>query len=207
MADNKKTELLKPVLQLGKECICPRVETLEGDGDDFFKMLEKNTRQDWYQSAIWLVHTLVFAWYDGENKKFIFPEEKRVDPDKFDKYLVEARLFRSDEEILIQKHGSCYAIRKIVDEAVENSRKREYVDSLSPMFGSVSQTDSRRSEIHSFVHLVDEGRGFQHSIPVLTTQQNGKTYCLKTRSYISYDEDTGQAGYDMYRYVEIDRVR
>lgn len=41
MADNKKTELLKPVLQLGKECICPRVETLEGDGDDFFKMLEK----------------------------------------------------------------------------------------------------------------------------------------------------------------------
>lgn len=80
MADNKKTELLKPVLQLGKECICPRVETLEGDGDDFFKMLEKNTRQDWYQSAIWLVHTLVFAWYDGENKKFIFPEEKRVDP-------------------------------------------------------------------------------------------------------------------------------
>lgn len=41
MADNKKTELLKPVLQLGKECIYPRVETLEGDGDDFFKMLEK----------------------------------------------------------------------------------------------------------------------------------------------------------------------
>lgn len=36
MADNKKTELLKPVLQLGKECIYPRVETLEGDGDDFF---------------------------------------------------------------------------------------------------------------------------------------------------------------------------
>ena len=27
------------------------------------------------------------------------------------------------------------------------------------------------------------------------------------QKYISYDEDTGQAGYDMYRYVEIDRVR
>lgn len=207
MADNKKTELLKPVLQLRKECICPRIEMLAGNEDGFFKMLEQSTRQDWYQAAIWMVHTLLFAWYDGKDKKFIFPKENCINRNEFDKYLVEARLFRSDEELLIQKHGDRYTGRRIVDEAVEDSQKRTYVDSLSPMFGSVSPTECHQSEKYFFVHLVDEERGFQHSIPVLATGQTGKKYYLKTRNYISYDEDTGQAGYDMYRYVGIDRER
>lgn len=152
---------------------------------------------------------MLFAWYDAEHKLFLFPD-KSVAIDQFDDtYVVEARLFRSDEEILIQKRGSGYVGRKVIDEAAESSQKREYVDSKSPMFGVVSRTIPCTSKTHSFVYLVDKGRGFCHNIPVFSTEvkQEGKNYYLKTRSYISYDKDTGQAGYDMYRYVEIDRDR
>lgn len=42
MTDNRIKKLLKPVLQLGKECICPRVEQQEGDWN---VLLRQSARQ------------------------------------------------------------------------------------------------------------------------------------------------------------------
>lgn len=73
----------------------------------------------------------------------------------------------------------------------------QVIDDASILFGE-RINDSKIKD--GFAHLVESGRKISLIIP---TNEQAKTYALVTRSYIDFDEKTGQAGIGYYRYLDI----
>ena len=146
--------------------------------------------------VVWqAVNELKFGYYNN-NDKFIF--EDNIVPQE--KYVMQIRLFNNDEEILLQKDGGKYNVRIIKDSINRQTDEDEMVkvvDDASTLFGE--RTDSRINT-KMFVRLVEKGRKISLTIP---TQDTAKYYALVTRSYITFDTETGQAGYGYYRYLDI----
>lgn len=147
--------------------------------------------------VIWrAMNELKFGYYNRENSGgFTFYDNKVPD----EKYLINLRLFNEAEEIMIQKNGSQYTARIIKDEEVKSNEigNARVVDDASTLFGE--RTD-KNLQSGIFVKLTEKGRKISMVIP---TSDNAKYYALVTRSYISSDEKTGQAGYGYYRYLDI----
>ena len=146
--------------------------------------------------VVWqAVNELKFGYYNN-NDKFIF--EDNIVPQE--KYVMQIRLFNNDEEILLQKDGGKYNVRIIKDSINRQTDEDEMVkvvDDASTLFGE--RTDSKINT-KMFVKLVEKGRKISLTIP---TQDTAKYYALVTRSYITFDTETGQAGYGYYRYLDI----
>ena len=113
---------------------------------------------------------------------------------------MQIRLFNNDEEILLQKDGGKYNVRIIKDSINRQKDEDEmvrFVDAASTLFGERTEI---KIDTKGFVRLVEKGRKISLTIP---TQDMAKYYALVTRSYITFDTETGQAGYGYYRYLDI----
>ncbi len=137
------------------------------------------------------MNELKFGLYTGG--KFVFADDSELD----EKYLLQLRIFNSNQELLLQRDGDVFQARYITDTPDDNG-SQEYVDSHSPLFGD---RDTAAKLPQGFVRLVESGRKISMTIPADKTAKN---YLLITRSYITYDEKTGQAGYGFWRFVSIE---
>ena len=146
--------------------------------------------------VVWqAVNELKFGYYNN-NDKFIFADE--ITPSE--KYGMHIRLFNNDEDILLQKDGGKYNVRIIKDSINRQTDEDEMVkvvDDASTLFGERTEI---KIDTKGFVRLVEKGRKISLTIP---TQDTAKYYALVTRSYITFDTETGQAGYGYYRYLDI----
>ena len=146
--------------------------------------------------VVWqAVNELKFGYYNN-NDKFIF--EDNIVPQE--KYVMQIRLFNNDEEILLQKDGGKYNVRIIKDSINRQTDEDEMVkvvDDASTLFGERTEI---KIDTKGFVRLVEKGRKISLTIP---TEDTAKYYALVTRSYITFDTETGQAGYGYYRYLDI----
>lgn len=146
--------------------------------------------------VVWqAVNELKFGYYNN-NDKFIF--EDNIVPQE--KYVMQIRLFNNDEEILLQKDGGKYNVRIIKDSINRQTDEDEMVkvvDDASTLFGERMEI---KIDTKGFVRLVEKGRKISLTIP---TEDTAKYYALVTRSYITFDTETGQAGYGYYRYLDI----
>lgn len=141
-----------------------------------------------YQVVAHCVNELRMGWYKDGN--FTFAKEGKI----ADEHLQQLRVFNAEEEVLLKKTGHNYWVRRIHD---SGNGKVKAVDSTSTIFGN-RIVESKLVE--NFVTLYEPGRKVKLVIPV---RDMSDKYCLTTRSYVVYDEETGQAGYGYYRYVEI----
>ena len=114
------------------------------------------------------------------------------------------RLFNQNEEILIKQDNddidnNTYIARIIKDSKEKKEQKQlvQVIDDASILFGE-RINDSKIKD--GFAHLVESGRKISLIIP---TNEQAKAYALVTRSYIDFDEKTGQAGIGYYRYLDI----
>ena len=115
----------------------------------------------------------------------------------------EIRVFNEAQEICVQRRGNGFWVRSITDYPNKNDGEDvASVDSSSRLFGSVVNTDQEKR----FAELYEPGRKIRLLIPVEDAEK-GDTYMIKTRSYITKDNATGQAGYGYYRYVAIQKER
>lgn len=137
------------------------------------------------------MNELKFGTYNGG--KFIFADESALD----EKYLLQLRIFNANQELLLQRDGGVFQARYITD-TPDDSGSQEYVDSSSPLFGD---RDTAAKLPQGFVRLLESGRKIFMVIPA---DKMAKNYLLTTRSYITYDEKTGQAGYGFWRFVGIE---
>lgn len=120
--------------------------------------------------------------------KFIFADGA----DLKEKYLLQLRVFNAVEEVYLQKQGVGYYLQYINDEAGKEAVPT--VDSISQFFGH------RIASKEGFVELWEAGRKIKLVLPVAVAADE---YNLLTRSYVVYDEKTGQAGYAYYRWLDI----
>lgn len=144
-----------------------------------------------YKVLLQSVNEMKFGYYNEH--RFIFSDNKNI----IQKYLVQVRMFNELEEILILRNKDEYYVRMIKDETNEESKLIETVDSTSVLFGKVIKNENLPK---GFVELYDKGRKIERIIP---SAVESDYYTLITRSYIEYNNKTGQAGYGYYRYVDI----
>ena len=145
-----------------------------------------------YQVVAHCVNEIKMGWYkDGS---FIFADGDSVN----DAYLQQMRVFNDNEEILIKKTGHNYWVRKISDTCGSDVKT---VDSTSTIFGKRADSNNLPDD---FVMVYEPGRKVKLILPV---KEKSEKYCVTTRSYITYDDNTGQSGYGYYRYVAIEAER
>lgn len=125
-----------------------------------------------------------------KDNKILFADAGELD----EKYFLQARLFNKNEEIWIQKAEDTFAVRQITDGVA--GALCTVVDSSSEIFGKAVDDIAAAG----FVHLVEPGRKISIVIPA---EKGAVRYELTTRSYITYDDCTGQAGFGYYRWVDI----
>lgn len=141
----------------------------------------------------------VVAFCDNEVKlgRFIDGRFRFADDSELDlEFLQELHLFNNDQELLFKRSGLGFKLRSIEDNKGEV--KIQCVDIKSNFFGDRVEYNCDKG----FAKLLEEGRKIRLVIP---TDVDAEHYALKTRSYITYDEQTGQAGFGYYRYIDIVR--
>lgn len=178
--------------------------------DKFFSSNEAVNSVAEHKAAVKIVHQLALPealalLHDGEYKvvahfvncvrfgyykagKFIFADGADLE----EKYLLQLRVFNAVEEVYLQKQGAGYYLQYINDEAGKAAVPT--VDSASQFFGHKVECKE------GFVELWEAGRKIKLVLPVA---MEAEEYNLLTRSYIGYDEKTGQAGYAYYRWLDI----
>lgn len=142
-----------------------------------------------YQVVAHCVNEIKMGWYKAGG--FVFADGDSVS----DEYLQQLRVFNENEEILIKKTGHTYWVRKIDDSC---GTEVKTVDSTSIVFGKRVEAVNLPED---FVKVFEPGRKVNLVLPV---KENSDKYCVTTRSYVTYDKKTGQAGYGYYRYVAIE---
>ena len=166
--------------------------------DDIYEFLNQNAKDN-YKVIVYAVNEVKFGYYNLENSgEFSFPYGGEFE----EKYIIELRLFNENEEILLQKNDdmSSYKARIIIDDVdkdVKDIQKIITVDDASTLFGKRT-IDNRING--DFVKLKESGRKISLTIP---SEHRAEYYALITRSYITFDEKTGQAGISYYRYLDI----
>ena len=164
---------------------------------EFLNQYAKNQ----YKVVIHAVNEIKFGYYNLQaDNKFIFADDKAIE----EAYILQIRLFNPNEGILIKQDNddidnNTY-IARIIKDSKENKEQKQLVqviDDASVLFGE-RINDSKIKD--GFAHLVESGRKISLIIP---TNEQAKMYVLVTRSYIDFDEKTGQAGIGYYRYLDI----
>lgn len=162
------------------------------------EFLRQNTKQV-YKVVLHAVNEIKFGYYNlDDNKQFVFPDDDSIE----EKYIIELRLFNENEEIYLLKDNeeNCYKARIIKDNLNENEdnvQKITTIDDASTLFGKEIEDNSISS---NFVKLKESGRKISLVVP---SKDKATYYALVTRSYIIFDEKTGQAGIGYYRYLDI----
>lgn len=178
----------KSLLQMAKY----HVDVNKYTSDDDLNTILQNEAQDEYQFVLRNVNTIKFGYY--KQNQFIFADNEKIEA----KYLLSLHLFNESEEIFIQKLGNSYHVRTIHDRKASTNDKEnamETVDNSSRFFGEYKDHVG-----NDFVKIAEAGRKMEFILPV---KEKETYYDLTTRSYITYDSETGQAGYGYYRYVVI----
>lgn len=139
-----------------------------------------------FKVAAWMMNELKMGYY--KNGSFSFADTGELN----EKYLLELRVFNKDKELYVIKRGEGFSAR-IISEGSGEALKA--IDSTSVIFGS-------QEEIFEggFVKLFETGRKISLVIP---SYEVAARYTLTTRSYVTNNKATGQAGFGFYRWVEI----
>lgn len=141
-----------------------------------------------YKVVAHFVNCVRFGYY--KDRSFIFADGAALE----EKYLLQLRVFNSVEELYLQKQAAGYYMQYINDEAGEKNVPA--VDSSSQFFGHRAAAACKEG----FTELWEAGRKIKLVLPVAAIADE---YNLITRSYVKYDEKTGQAGYAYYRWLDI----
>ncbi len=149
--------------------------------------------EETFQVIARLSFTMLFGWY--KNGELIFSTPVEID----DADVEEIRAFNDSTELLLQRRRDVYWVRRITDKAGDEMTT---VDSTSCLFGKITGT----SVAEGFAELYEPGRKIRLVIPANDAAKED-TYTITTRSYIQYDETTGQAGYGFSRYLAIRKER
>lgn len=145
-------------------------------------------KHDEYKVVAHFVNCVRFGYY--QKGSFVFADGAALE----EKYLVQLRVFNAEEELYLQKQGAGYYLQYINDAA--GNEKIPTVDSKSQFFGhSVAGAAPQ-----GFAELWEAGRKIRLVLPVA---EQAEEYELLTRSYVQFDEQTGQAGYAYYRWLDI----
>lgn len=136
---------------------------------------------------VWYMQGIVSGrWQDKE----LLLLDSAVEPEK----LLEMRAFNEQEELFIQKQGTQWMCRYILDG--EGETNTDYIDTEAPLWGQVRETDGQS------VTMVDEGRKLKLRLPYEGAAEPGDYCFLRTRNYILRLSD-GQAGFGDYRYISV----
>lgn len=176
----------RPILQSHNITTAIQETIHHGTLDDILK----ETAQGQYKTAVFLVNEARFGRYDANG--FTFADDSQLD----EKYLLELRLFNETEEIYIRQINGKYLVRKITDNT-DSGTPTEAIDTESNLFGTA---DTNTALPNGYTCLAEQGRKIKMTIPTDTRSDH---YALKTRSYIAYDRQTGQASIAYYRFVDI----
>lgn len=158
--------------------------------DNFAEALELAADRE-FKFIAYLYNEVKLGYF--KNNRLVFADGNDI----YEKYIIQARLFSPNEEILIQKVDGVYEVR-IIEDGIEGNLCTA-VDSASDIFGRKVNDFN----VEGFVHLVEPGRKMSIVVPA---NVNADKYELITRSYITYDETTGQAGFGYYRWLDIAAV-
>lgn len=156
--------------------------------DSLMDILSQETRDD-YTAIIFLVNEIRIGRF--EVGTFTFQDDFTID----ERFIVEVRLFNENQEIYARKIGNKYYVRVLTDG--KDGDLVEVVDTKSNLFGD---RDTNADLPEGYVRLIEDGRKIKMIVPV---NELGKHYALRTRSYISFDGETGQAGFGYSRYLGI----
>ena len=140
-----------------------------------------------YKAVAYFYNTVRFGRVSGG--KLTFADGTGFDMDD----LLELRIFNQDAEHHIKRNGLAFDAETITDGAL-GGEVIEYVDSQSNIFGDCLGVDN------GYAKLWEEGRKILLTVPV---DEKASHYAVKTRSYITYDKDTSQAGFGYYRFLDI----
>lgn len=166
--------------------------------DDIYEFLNQNAKDN-YKVIVYAVNEVKLGYYNfNDDKKFIFPDDDEFN----EKYIIELRLFNENEEIYLRKDNDINSynariIKDNLDKSVTEAEKIITIDDASTLFGK-KVIDKNIND--NFVKLQESGRKISLIIP---SEDRAKYYALVTRSYITFDEKTGQAGIGYYRYLDI----
>lgn len=150
-------------------------------------------QEETYQVMARLSFAVLFGWY--KNGELIFSQPIVI----ADADVEEIRAFNDLQEVLLQRRDDTYWVRSITDKTGDTIKA---VDSTSCLFGAVTGA----TVPDGFAELYEPGRKINMVIPV-NDARKGDVYTITTRSYITYDEITGQAGYGYSRYLKIRKER
>lgn len=172
------------------QCESRKVSRTETIVKDSLHHILEEYKNDCYVAMVHAMNTLLIGIFNKGS--FQFPNGESLD----EKYILQLRLFNEKEEIKLIKDKFGYLVSHI-KEGIGDSV--EAVDSLSPFIGK------RLKEImkDGFVTLFESGRKIRLVIPV---DIQAEQYGLVTRSYITYNDETGQASYGFHRYVAIQSI-
>ena len=145
-------------------------------------------KYDEYKAVAHFVSCVRFGYYKAG--QFVFADGAALE----EKYLVQLRVFNAEEEVYLQKRGAGYYLQYINDAA--GSEAIPTVDSKSQFFGHRVVGAAPQG----FAELWEPGRKIRLVVPVA---EQAEKYELRTRSYVQFDETTGQAGYAYYRWLDI----
>ena len=137
--------------------------------------------------VIWQANAILFGKWEKGTLQFAHNQAVIYN------LIQEIRAFSENAEIHLVKQGNILTGRYIEDGI---GIKSEAVDSIARLWGEKVTSDAV-----GFVKLLDKTRKISLYIPV--EDNNHQYYGLVTRSYIGYDDSTGQAGYKDYRLVKI----
>ena len=110
--------------------------------------------------------------------------------------LVRIQVFTDHSELLLVRDGNTM-VGRFIDDASQEGQAISYVDSSSRILGQ-----SQQDQTGPFVHLFEEGRKLNLTIPTSQISKNGH-YILVTRNYVAPIEATGQVGYVDSRILSI----
>lgn len=180
----KKTDLSAPLKIVGLSsqktaglCIDPDKAALE-------ESLRKYMKEDAHL-IVRQLHRIVWGrWQAGE---IHLADESALDASLIE----EMRAFNEKEELhLVKKRGKLIGRHRLD----ADGKDAEAVDSAAPLWGERTSCEG------GYVTLADAGRGLSLTVPAEGTAAR---CALVTRSYIGYDPETQQAGYEDMRYKAI----
>ncbi len=141
-----------------------------------------------YKVVAHFVNCVRFGYY--KQGSFYFADGCQLE----ENYLEQLRVFNMEAELYLQRQGNAFYLQYINDQ--QGAAGVQAVDSSSQFFGH----SVKGSFADGFIKLWEAGRKISLLLPVA---QQAEAYRLVTRSYVQYDEATGQAGYGAYRWLDI----
>lgn len=145
-----------------------------------------------YKAVAHFANCVRFGYY--KQSSFYFADGCKLE----EQYLEQLRIFNLEEELYLQRQGEAWYLQYIND--LQGTVSVQAVDSSSQFFGR----SVKGGFANDFVKLWEPGRKISLQLPV---KQQAERYKLLTRSYVQYDEKTGQAGYSTYRWLDIAAVK